>query len=239
MLPARVCAIDHSHKITKHIVTINGVPVFIGLLTVTNEMGEIRVIALVATKAHAQFEIALVNMRESLKLYGLEAPELFYTDNISDKGFLEKCFPSLLKEVQPVDKYANYPLYSIPDGVSIHVKSNASQFQVALACIHEKLSELDESDSVVIGFDTEWNVDRTSGNSRQGKTAVVAISFENHIFVLQISQYTKAGKLPVAIKNILADERILKVGRGIKNDLKRLQTEGNIKDSWKNAFHHY
>ena len=64
MLPARVCAIDHSHKITKHIVTINGVPVFIGLLTVTNEMGEIRVIALVATKAHAQFEIALVNMRE-------------------------------------------------------------------------------------------------------------------------------------------------------------------------------
>ena len=41
MLPARVCAIDHSHKITKHIVTINGVPVFIGLLTVTNEMGEI------------------------------------------------------------------------------------------------------------------------------------------------------------------------------------------------------
>ncbi|EDR06924.1 uncharacterized protein LACBIDRAFT_328290 [Laccaria bicolor S238N-H82] len=42
------------------------------------------------------------------------------------------------------------------------------------------------------------------GNSKQGKTAVVAISFESHIFVLQISQYTKAGKLPVAIKNILA-----------------------------------
>ena len=86
-----------------------------------------------------------------------------------------------------MDKYAKYPLHSIPDGVSIHIKSNASQFQVALACIHEKLSELDESGSVVIGFDAEWNVDRTPGNSRQGKNAVVAISFENHIFVLQIS----------------------------------------------------
>ena len=79
-------------------------------------------------------------MRESLKLYGLEETEPFYTDNISDKGFLEKCFPSLLKEVQPVDKYAKYPVYPIPDSVSIHIKSNASQFQVALACIHEKLS---------------------------------------------------------------------------------------------------
>ena len=52
MLSARVCAIDHSHKITKHIVIINGVPVFIGLLTVTNEMGKTQIIALVATEAH-------------------------------------------------------------------------------------------------------------------------------------------------------------------------------------------
>ena len=62
MLSARVCAIDHSHKITKHIIMINGVPVFIGLWTVTNQYGEIRVMALVATKAHAQFETALTEM---------------------------------------------------------------------------------------------------------------------------------------------------------------------------------
>ena len=37
------------------------------------------------------------------------------------------------------------------------------------------------------------------------------------------------------IKNILADECILKVGRGIKNDLKRLQTEAKIKDSFPSA----
>ena len=67
-------------------------------------------------------------MGESLKLYGLEDTELFYTDSIFDKGFMEKCFPSLLKEVQPVDKYAKYPVHSIPNGVSIHVKSNALQF---------------------------------------------------------------------------------------------------------------
>ena len=31
------------------------------------------------------------------------------------------------------------------------------------------------------------------------------------------------------------DEHILKVGRGIKNDLKQLQTEANIKDSFPSA----
>jgi hypothetical protein len=33
MLTGRTCAIDHSHKITKHILVVNGVPVFIGLLS--------------------------------------------------------------------------------------------------------------------------------------------------------------------------------------------------------------
>lgn len=62
MLSATICAIDHSHKITKHIVQVNGVPVFIGLLTVTNEYGEVRLMNLVATKSHSQFEHALNEM---------------------------------------------------------------------------------------------------------------------------------------------------------------------------------
>jgi hypothetical protein len=89
MLTARVCAIDHSHKITKHIVQINSVPVFVGLLTITNEYGEIRILALVATKAHAQFETALLLMKQSLEIYGHQMPSFFFTDNMSDKAFLE------------------------------------------------------------------------------------------------------------------------------------------------------
>lgn len=65
------------------------------LLTVTNEMGEIRVCNLVATKAHSQFELALEYMRGSLERYGHDLPEVFYMDNMLDKEFLEKCFPSL------------------------------------------------------------------------------------------------------------------------------------------------
>jgi len=96
MLSGEICSIDHSFKVcshksifyclaskhllwqcTKHIAKVNGVPTYPGLLTVTNEKGEIRVCALVATKSHSQFEIALKKMQESLHLYGHAQPSIF------------------------------------------------------------------------------------------------------------------------------------------------------------------
>lgn len=41
---------------------------------------------------------------------------------------------------------------------------------------------------LLIGFDMEWNVNTQPGNARQGKTAIVAIAFENYIFILQVIQ---------------------------------------------------
>ena len=225
MLTARICAIDHSHKITKHIVMIEGVSVFVGLLTVTNEYGEIQLLALVATKAHAQFEIALLNMKKSLELYGHQLPLFFFTNNMNDKAFLEKCFPSLLLDVTPVDKYEKLPFLSLPSTMKVQVKSTAIQMQTALACIYEKLAEIPESESLTIGFDMEWNVNQVPGQSGQGPTAVVSIAFEDCIYILQISAFTHEGKLPKVLQNILVDQRIIKAGRGIQADFKKLQKE--------------
>ena len=224
MLTGRIVAIDHSHKVTKHIIVVNGVPVFIGLLTVTNEYGEIRVMALVATKSHAQFEVALIRMREALTIYGHTQPELFYTDNLADKGFLEKCFPSLLKDVQPVDKFSKLPLFTMPSEVTIHVKSTATQIQTALATIQEQLIHLPAEKQIVVGLDLEWNVDMTPGHAKQGKTAVISLAHDNHVYVFQIARL-HGNHFPVSLRNFLTESRILKVGRGIKGDLQRLQKE--------------
>ena len=94
--------------------------------------------ALVATKAHAQFETALLLMKQSLELYGHQMPSFFFTDNMSDKAFLEQCFPSLTIDVVPVDKYVKLPLLNLPLNVKIHIKSNATQIMAALTCIQEK-----------------------------------------------------------------------------------------------------
>src|SRR5436190_23799881 len=81
MCSAQICALDHSHKITKQIVKLNGETVFSATLTVTNEFGEVRILAFVATKAHAQFESALLQMKASLEIFGHKQPQIFYTDN--------------------------------------------------------------------------------------------------------------------------------------------------------------
>ncbi|KAJ6494329.1 hypothetical protein C8R45DRAFT_793580, partial [Mycena sanguinolenta] len=105
LLSAYIAAIDHSFKLAKHIAKINGDQIFIALLTVTNELGEIRICNLVATKSHSQFELALNRMRESLDRYGDDQPAIFYPDNMANKDFLERCFPSLRDAVVAVQKY--------------------------------------------------------------------------------------------------------------------------------------
>ena len=234
MLSARICAIDHSHKITKHIVMINGVAVFIGLLTVTNEYGEIRVLALVATKAHAQFEHALLQLCISLTTYGHPQPELFYTDNLGDKPFLEKCFSSLLKDVQPVDKFAKLPILSLPPKMVILTKSSPSQIQNALGPIQEMLANT-EGNKIEVGIDVKWNVDLTAVPSKQGKPAIVTVVYKTHVYILQVAQFLHAGECPLALKNFLADPNVIKVGRAIKSDLKRLQDATNVHNQFPGA----
>ena len=223
MLSAHICAIDHSHKITKHIVSVNGVPVFIGLLTVTNERGEIRVLALVATKAHAQFEIALTEMSRSLEKYGHSQPVLFYTDNISDRPFLERSLPALRANVQPFDKYAKFPPLSLPDKMVVVVKSTPTQIQDALGTIQQDV--IDSSDShATVGLDVMWDVNIEAGHAEQRKPAVIAIAYKMHIYILQIAHLVARDNFPIALKNFLLDHNVVKVGHRIKSDLKRLQS---------------
>ncbi len=117
MSSGEICAVDHSHKvcnlsalqvevltsyvfqITKHIVKVLGERIFTVLLTVTNEISLIRICNLVATEAHSQFKNPLKQMRQSLELYGHLPVQLFFTDNLADKVFLESSFLSLLQGV--------------------------------------------------------------------------------------------------------------------------------------------
>jgi hypothetical protein len=79
--------------------------VFIATSTATNEMGEIHILAFVATKSQAQYESALIKMGESLEMYGHSQPKVVYTDNPgADKQFLENLFSSLHADVVPVEK---------------------------------------------------------------------------------------------------------------------------------------
>jgi enamine deaminase RidA (YjgF/YER057c/UK114 family) len=162
--------------------------VFTGLLTVTNEKGEIRVCALVATKSHSQFELALKNMKKSLELYGHSMPSVFFTDNVAqDRSFLESVFPSLRDGIIPVEKYSNLNPLTLPENIIVRTMDTAAGIDDAVRTILESLPA-DGNGSIVVGFDTECNVNvsPTGQVAGRGLTAIIQIAHENCVFVFKV-----------------------------------------------------
>ncbi|KAJ3840970.1 hypothetical protein F5878DRAFT_672230, partial [Lentinula raphanica] len=134
MLTADIIAIDHIAK-------INGVQVFVGLLTMTNEKGEIRLCDLVASKSHSQFEIALRKLSESLAMYGHSQPSICYTDNMADQPFMEQVLPSLREGVNPVENHSHLDPLTIPSDVTIiYPLQTSSQVDDAMRSILQLLA---------------------------------------------------------------------------------------------------
>jgi hypothetical protein len=151
---------------------------------VTNEKGEIRTCNLVATKAQSQYELALTRMRQSLSLYGHTQPLIFYTDNMADKPFLERSFPSLQNDVVPKEKYSDLEPFEIPH-VEILPKDSVLSINDAARSILDDVPQ--DEGCLIIGFDSEWNVNPSGLRS---KTAIIQIAYQNRVYVLQVSLST-------------------------------------------------
>ncbi|KAJ6545861.1 hypothetical protein DFH09DRAFT_1321402 [Mycena vulgaris] len=222
MLSARICALDHSHKLAKHVFKVDGVPIFTALLTVMNEKGEICVCVFVATKSHSQFEDALRRLAEDLVVYGHNLPEVFYTDNMVDKAMLEKIFPSLTEAVIPIDKCSHLAPFETPEFVrSPAVLDEESMINNAMRAI---LDDVPATGHVVIGFDSEWNVDMTQYGRFGGRSppAVVQVAYKESVFVMRIGEMLTRCRLPEQLVNLLRHTRVIKAGRQVNADLRQL-----------------
>lgn len=98
-------------------------------------------------------------MKESLHLYGHNQPSVFYTDNMADKDFLEKCFPSLWEDIVPVEKYSSLELLTIPSDVHVAVLRSVDEINAAMQSILQLFLDSDTERVVVIALDSEWNVE--------------------------------------------------------------------------------
>ncbi|KAJ7587518.1 hypothetical protein C8J56DRAFT_786255 [Mycena floridula] len=216
-LGSDIYAIDHSHKIVKHIGKIEGQRVFDALLTVTNGMGQIRVCDLVPTKAHSQFTDHLARMNESFKIYGLPKPKVFFTDNLwGDKRMLEESFPSLRENVTPVTASNNLPPATIT--VPITVLSTITQMQDAILSLVECIPE-EENGRLIIGLDLEWN------------TAILQIAYDDHVWIFQLGRlHINSTSFPSHLAKFLANPRVIKAGRNVQTDLRYLEEDSGTKD---------
>ncbi|BGP42409.1 hypothetical protein JCM10449v2_006414 [Rhodotorula kratochvilovae] len=219
LLSCAIGAIDHSHKIVKYICRVRGEPTFTGLLTVTNEYGEIKQCALVPTKAHDQFAPALAAINTHLKLYGNAQPTLFYTDNVrGDAGVLRHAFPSLTHNLAPPinsSPYAHLPAFTCP--ATIVVLSSLATAQDALAMLLRESAE-----GEIVGFDAEWNVQQDDfGRVQRGLTvAIVQIAWRDRVFIIQLALILRRSRaLPMSLVNLILSSSIIKAGVSVKADM--------------------
>ncbi|KIK69404.1 hypothetical protein GYMLUDRAFT_237207 [Collybiopsis luxurians FD-317 M1] len=210
---------DHSFKVPKFLMKVNGEPVFKALFTIVNELEQIRYQFFVPTKSQSHLREGLEAIAKSLKDHGLAEPVIGYTDVPAvDMAIFTECFPSLKKNVVPVqlDEYGDLPRLSLPDGVTPLLISS-DQIEQACYVIQDALRG--DTTEIHIGFDMEWDFTAGSGGTGPHKTALIQIAYGKTVYLLQVYHIKK---LPSALINILRSTQIIKIDWNITADLAKL-----------------
>lgn len=75
---------------------LDGMKVFEGLFTMTNEFSEIRLQLFVPSTSLDYIRQSITNMRKSLDNFGHQSPQVLFTDKASaDKSFFQEVFPNV------------------------------------------------------------------------------------------------------------------------------------------------
>lgn len=218
-LTGHVIKWDHSFKLPKYLMKLDGVMSFAALFTIVNEFEQIHYQAFVPTKSLSHIWAGLEAMVKSLSDHGLVQPILGFTDNVaSDAATFLQCIPSLGKDVAPVnfDDFEDLPRLSLPSDVTPLVCNTEAEIESACLEILGLLG--DDQFRLHIGFDMEWEFNTEAGHGSY-KTALVQIALPKVVYLLCV--YT-LRKLPSALQTILKSLHIFKIGHNVGGDLAKL-----------------
>jgi hypothetical protein len=225
---------DASYKEAKHLGQFHGKAVFRALITATNEVGEIRVQFHVVTDGHDQMEAQIAALLETLRLYGQPMPELLTTDNPSgDKQFFLKHIPSLARKQRsldlglPVLQQSKLKKCTVDLDCEVKVCRNLStEANRRIIAIRNLVTALPPKQQIV-SIDIEWDLYKNAGGfiTGQGTTALLQLSYracDNGPIKALLLQTYGDKQLNNNLLQLLADQRITFVGRGINGDMARL-----------------
>ncbi|KAJ3101758.1 hypothetical protein HDU96_009869, partial [Phlyctochytrium bullatum] len=166
MLPLRICRVDLSHKLPKKLATVNGVKLYDAVFSIFNEYEEVPAMALVPSKSHVHWRPLLEDIEKSLREFGLEQPQVVYTDNPeSDAGLLLEIFPSLASNLapapsptQPMQPESNLEELNV-DRIEVQVTDRVATIKQVLDGFFARATVEGE---VRVGLDAEWTVTYTA-----------------------------------------------------------------------------
>ena len=231
---------DVSYKEAKHLGKYHGESVFKGLVTATNEVGEIRIQFHVVTDGHDQMLDSIQKFLQTVTEYNQAAPKILTTDNVpGDKPFLLSSFPSLQAQQDAFDNGIQQP-HTATDPECV---LDASRYALCTS-VAEMNSKVQAARDVVNGLpkgqrvmsvDCEWDVhrhERTGMVMGSGMVAIIQLSYrlvadgDVHALVLQV--HGKA--LPWAVKALFTDPNITFTGRNIAGDFARIGKDFKVKN---------
>ena len=177
---------DVSYKSAKHLAKYHGQSLFKGLVTGTNEIGEIRVQFHIVTDGQDQFVLALKNLLDTLNAYGHAHPNLFTTDvPATDDAFFKEQLPSLVAAQEVLDGGGGSAGLS-KDGLAgsdllpaekYSFKSTAGEMNMAIDAFRDLCKGLDGSMQGVMAIDAEWDTVKSPDGRVVGSKPISLIQF--------------------------------------------------------------
>jgi hypothetical protein len=156
-LPAGVIKWDHSFKVPKFMMKLNGTITFSSLFSLENEFSQLQYQSFVPTKSLSHVRTALEYISKSLEDHGLPQPNLGFTDNVaSDYATFAEIFPLLSEGVKAVhlDEFSDLPRRTLPSHIIVPICTTEIEIQTACDSILELALETDGG-IIYIGFDME------------------------------------------------------------------------------------
>ena len=99
---------DVSYKEAKHLARYHGEPIFKGLVSATNQVGEVRIQFHVVTDGFDQFEAPIDQFLLTMNAHGHDPTELLGTDNPSrDAAYFKNKLPGLRAKQAELDAIAS------------------------------------------------------------------------------------------------------------------------------------
>ena len=211
------------------------IQVFKGLVTATNEHGEIRIQFYVVTDGHDQMESAIQAFLATTNAYGQRPLDLIFSDNpAADDEWFKSQIPSIqLDEATFTENASNADADPI-DLSHVTVSRGATAVNSSSAAIQ---SLIGNGSSVAISIDAEWRVLKNAHGYIIGpdKMAVIIAAYSDpeggniRVHIFQAHEF-KGRSLPIQLMNLIADERIKKVGVNVGGDLAKIGRDFNCQD---------
>jgi len=213
--------IDASYQLPKHLYDYFTKAVFRALQTGCNELGEVRLSALVVTDGHDQLTNPVGAMLSTMQAYGHPEIQLIATDKpAEDKAFFMVAIPSVGAMQRKLDQLLPVEDRPLPE---CELAANAYEVCDTVRVINQKVSAMcDVVGSGVISVDAEWLV------LPQGpdKVAVIQLGYrlpgtgECKALILLVHKFLI---LPASLSHMFANTNFIFVGSCLKHDFTRIQ----------------